>query len=109
MATHLVTGGTSGIGRLVAHTLQERGDRLVLLARNDDRAERLGQEFPGAMTVIADLGAPDRLAHLDLPDRLDGVVHAAGVVDVAAVADSDPTSLAETVTVNLVRCCSSPQ
>jgi short-subunit dehydrogenase len=105
MATHLVTGATSGIGALVAHTLRERGDALVLTARADDRAEQLRSDFPGAEVLVADLTdaeAIGRLAGAGLPEQLAGVVHAAGVVDVASVEDSEPTSLAETVAVNLV-------
>ena len=104
MPTHFVTGATSGIGGTLARRLQERGDELVLLARNDDRARALAEEFPGCTTVVADLDAPDRIAAslTDVPDSLDSVVHSAGVVDVAPVADTDPESLVDTVTVDLV-------
>lgn len=102
MGRYFVTGATSGIGRLVAQRLQQRGDELVLLARNDERADRLSGELPGAAVVVSDLSElPDAVPE-GIGDALDGVVHAAGVVDVASVADTDPASLAETVAVNLV-------
>jgi short-subunit dehydrogenase len=103
MPTHFVTGATSGIGATLARRLHDRGDDLVLLARNDEKAAALAEEFPGCRTVVADLGSPDLVTSLSgLPDRLASVVHSAGVVDVAAVADTDPQSLADTVTVDLV-------
>lgn len=104
MATHLVTGATSGIGALVARTLRERGDALVLTARDESRAQALRTDVPDAVVLVADLtdaAALDGLA-ADIPDELAGVVHAAGVVDVAKVEDSESSSLAETVAVNLV-------
>jgi short-subunit dehydrogenase len=106
MATHLVTGATSGIGQGVARALHARGDLLVLVARDEEKAALLADELPGSRTVVADLSRPDglasALADADLPDALDSVVHAAGVVDVAEVAATDPASLELTVTVNLV-------
>ncbi|WP_310962614.1 SDR family oxidoreductase [Nocardioides terrisoli] len=100
MATHFVTGATSGIGEVLATLLHERGDDLVLLARNEARAALLRERFAGCRTVVADLAGAVDLP--DLPERLDSVVHSAGVVDVAPVADSSPGSLARTVTVDLV-------
>jgi short-subunit dehydrogenase len=102
MGRYLLTGATSGIGRLVARRLHDRGDDLVLLARNDERAADLVDEFPRATVVTADLGTPPSDLPGDVPDSLDGVVHAAGVVDVATVEDTDVDSLVETITVNLV-------
>ncbi|HET7683249.1 MAG TPA: SDR family oxidoreductase [Marmoricola sp.] len=104
MGTHFVTGATSGIGAVVARALHDRGDDLVLLARNEDKAAALREELPGARTVVLDLSDPEGVGAAlpaDLPD-LDSVVHAAGVVDVAQVADTDAESLAATITVDLV-------
>ena len=55
MPTHLLTGAGAGIGEAVARVLHDRGDRLVLLARNDDRAAELAQRFPGARTLVRTL------------------------------------------------------
>ncbi|MCW2868010.1 MAG: family oxidoreductase, partial [Marmoricola sp.] len=77
--THLVTGAGSGIGACVARSLLERGEELVLLARDAQRAEELAGSFPGARTVVADLADTASIAPLDLTGPLDSVVHAAGV------------------------------
>ena len=99
MATYLVTGATSGIGAALAELLRDRGDDLVLTARNDERAEALAADFPSARLLVADL--TDDLPE-GLPESLDGVVHSAGVVDVAALEDTDPESLRHTVEVDLL-------
>lgn len=102
MTTHLITGAGSGIGAILAQRLLERGDELVLLARSDERAAELATFFDGAQTVVADLADPTSVEGLDLPASLDSVVHAAGVVDLGAVADLGVASWLEQLTVNLV-------
>ncbi len=102
MATHLLTGATSGIGAALARRLAGRGDDLVLLARNEEKAAALRDQFPGSQTVVADLAEPERFADVALPRRLDSVVHSAGIIDVGPVAGTAPASLAATVTVDLV-------
>lgn len=100
MAVHLLTGASSGIGRSLADLLHDRGDQLVLVARSEERAADLAERYAGAATLVADLAEP--LPDLALPDRLDTVVHCAGVVDVAHVGDADPGAVEAQVRVNLL-------
>jgi short-subunit dehydrogenase len=104
MATHLLTGAGSGVGAVLADRLLERGDDLVLLARSPERAHDLRSDVPGATVLVADLADPAALEtlHDQLPDRLDSVVHAAGVVDLGPVADLSAAIWQEQLAVNLV-------
>lgn len=102
MSTHLVTGAGSGIGAEVAHRLRERGDSLVLLARSAERADDLRSAYSGADVQVADLASPASVESLTLPDSLDSVVHAAGVVELGAVAELSVADWTDQLQVNLV-------
>lgn len=99
---HLLTGAGSGIGAAVARRLHERGDELVLLARSPERAADLGAAYGSATVLVADLGRPESVESLDLPDGLDSVVHAAGVVELGTVAELSVEDWASQLRVNLV-------
>ncbi|MFC4137289.1 MULTISPECIES: SDR family oxidoreductase [unclassified Microbacterium] len=105
MAVHLITGAGSGIGAALARRLQERGDELVLLARDAGRARQVAAEFPGASMLVGDLAQPGRLSWAlskqAIPERIDGVVHAAGVVDLGAVGDLPVALWEQQLAVNL--------
>lgn len=100
--THLVTGAGSGIGAEVARRLHDRGDALVLLARSEERAGQLRSAYAGAEVVVADLSVPESVEGLALPDRLDSVVHAAGVVELGPVETLSVADWTSQLQVNLV-------
>ncbi|GAA3808442.1 SDR family oxidoreductase [Streptomyces phyllanthi] len=106
MATHVITGAGSGIGAAVARRLHARGDELVLHARDAGRAKELAAEFPEARTLVGDLAEPDKLSwafsHQTLPDRVDSLVHSAGVIELGAVGELTPKSWRHQLNVNLV-------
>ncbi|MFF7018909.1 SDR family NAD(P)-dependent oxidoreductase [Streptomyces sp. NPDC008259] len=100
----LVTGGTGGLGALVArHLVTERGVRRLVLT------SRRGLAAPGAEELVAELsglGAEVSVAACDMADRnavvalvaglagqLAGVVHAAGVGDNGLIASMDAARL----------------
>jgi short-subunit dehydrogenase len=102
MTRHLITGAGSGIGAAIADVLHARGDELVLLARNEERAAALAATYGGAKTLVADLTDPMSVLRLAVPDTLDTVLHVAGAVDLSPIAELAPEHLREQVDVNLV-------
>ncbi len=99
----LVTGAGSGIGQAIANSLHARGDHLVLLARSDQRARDLREQYAAADVRVADMKelATVAAAVADIDD-LDAVVHAAGVVELGPVADLPLEHLSDQLRVNLI-------
>ncbi|WP_421111406.1 type I polyketide synthase, partial [Streptomyces sp. NEAU-S77] len=106
--TVLVTGGTGGLGAVIArHLVSVHGVRNLLLI------SRRGHEAPGAQQLhreLTDLGARVTITACDVSDEraladvldivpddapLAGVVHAAGVLDDGMITDLTPERLAD--------------
>ncbi len=112
MPTHLITGAGSGIGAAVTRRLLERGDDLVLLARDAGRAKELAERHPGVRTLVGDLGNPDRLSwafgQQTVPERIDSLLHIAGVVELGEVGELTPKAWHFQIDANLIAPPSSP-
>ncbi|MEU0371617.1 SDR family oxidoreductase [Streptomyces sp. NPDC006283] len=106
MTTHLITGAGSGIGAAVARRLNERGDDILLVARDAGRAKELEARYPGAGTLVADLADPDRiswaLGHQSMPETVDSLLHIAGIVDLGPIAELRPKTWHQQLNVNLI-------
>lgn len=97
---HLLTGAGSGIGAALATLLAARGDELWLVARNATRAGELAERFPEAQVLQSDLAEELDLSAWPLPERLDSLVHSAGVVELGPVSGLTAKSLQHQFMVN---------
>jgi NADP-dependent 3-hydroxy acid dehydrogenase YdfG len=96
----MVTGASGGIGSAIASNLISSGYQAIVIGRERERLE--GLSALGAQVVVADLGEPAALRTVvPEPERLDALVHCAGIAEVAAVADTDPEIWARTLAVNV--------
>jgi NADP-dependent 3-hydroxy acid dehydrogenase YdfG len=99
----LITGATGGIGSAVARAAAERGFQVLAAGREPAPLDRHCAQLRGSIPVLLDLRDPDRLAaSLPALDRLDALVHCAGVAEVASVEETPYAVWLETLTVNVV-------
>lgn len=81
----LVTGGSRGIGRAIAAAFVERGVRVVLTGRSEDRAHKTAEELgSGAQGLAMDVSDREAVARviksvLDEHERIDILVNNAGI------------------------------
>jgi amino acid adenylation domain-containing protein len=111
VGTVLITGGTGGLGALVArHLAREHGTRrLLLVSRSGENA----QGAPELKASLEELGCSTQIAACDVAQRaqlqeliasippqhpLTAVVHAAGVLDDGVIASLDGERLAHVMT-----------
>jgi NAD(P)-dependent dehydrogenase (short-subunit alcohol dehydrogenase family) len=106
----LVTGGTSGIGRMIAQGFVSRGVRTYVAARNLTRAETTAAELSAdggeCIGLAADLGDPEGPKVLidalkDREERLDILVNNAGANNRGPIADVSAQAWDEVMEVNL--------
>lgn len=99
----LISGASGCIGSTLARLLYADGRALVLFGRNREALDKLAVELSGAEVLVGDIGDADSLAGaVTFPERLAGVVHAAGICEGRPFQDSDPAIIREHLEVNLV-------
>ncbi len=84
----IITGATSGIGRALASRLDDDAHHLVLIGRSQDKLDALAAQLRASTTLIAlDLAEVEQIPEIasQLPSRIDGFVHAAGVESVEPI------------------------
>lgn len=98
---HLILGGTGGIGSgIAAWLLEHTGSRVLLLARRPVLPAGLERWSDRVRVIEADLAGQSPRAVMDLigrhTDRLDSVVHAAGVAAGGLIARRDAAAMRRT-------------
>jgi NAD(P)-dependent dehydrogenase (short-subunit alcohol dehydrogenase family) len=101
----LITGAASGMGRGIARLFAAHGAALALLDRNGDgvagvAAELSAQGFAGDVTDRAGVAEVVTSAAQAL-GGLDGIVNAAGILDITPFGQLDPASWDRMIAVNL--------
>jgi len=102
----LITGGSKGIGRVVADALAERGWRVALLAREEQALQLAISELPGSGHEAFAMDASDEAAWQRLAGSLkdvQGLVCAAAVLDpVGPIGSYAVADFRRTLEVNVV-------
>jgi NAD(P)-dependent dehydrogenase (short-subunit alcohol dehydrogenase family) len=96
--TIMITGANRGIGEILTRRLHDRGDDVIAHGRDREALAALG-----CRTVVADLSRPHELADAVAGiDRLDVLVHNAGIAEAGPVSQLDVECWQRQLTVNLV-------
>jgi uncharacterized protein len=109
IGTAIVTGASAGMGVVFARRLAERGWKLVLVARREERIVALADELRAAhgvdvQALTADLGDPEGLARVvdrAAAEDVAMLVNNAGINGYAPFVEIDPEIVARVIALNV--------
>jgi 3-oxoacyl-[acyl-carrier protein] reductase len=103
----IITGAGRGIGRATAIELAAAGYRLTLVSRNEEQLNETARLIDGGLVAAADVRSPDEIQQVvegtlqHFGDRLDAVVHCAGIAPVRSIAQMPPEEWRDVIETNL--------
>jgi NADP-dependent 3-hydroxy acid dehydrogenase YdfG len=97
----VVTGATGGIGSAMVKMLVDRGDDVVAMARPSAALDALCEATAAVAAPIDLLRTTELPAAVRTLDRVDVLIHAAGVSEVASVEDTPAEVWHQTMAVNV--------
>ena len=98
--TVAVSGASGGIGQAVTEALVQAGYRVLAIGRSEQKLDELRSRLNGVVPIVLDLTGMEDGALAGI-DRLDGLVHCAGVSEVASVEGTSADLWDETLAVNV--------
>lgn len=107
----LITGASSGLGKVFAEKFAERGYNLVLVARREERLENLATELSHTFgnevkSIVADLGSETGLKkvedYLENDDSISILINNAGTSTIAPLAQTSISKQREMIDVNII-------
>lgn len=99
----LVTGASSGIGKEVAISIAKMGGNVILNGRNSDRLQEVALQINKESTIIVcgDITIEDTVKSIvEAIPKIDGLVHAAGIMKLLPFKFISPSDLNAMMNVN---------
>lgn len=107
--TILLSGASGGIGAAIARTFSEKGSRLLLVGRDENRLLALKQSLSGDQNkhqmILADITTVNgRQQVLDVcrQEGVDLLINAAGILDFQMLENQNPDRVEQTIATNLL-------
>lgn len=103
--TYILTGATSGIGKVCVEKLLEKGHECFVVGRNQSIMDTFKDKYPDTVKTfnvdLSDYNSIDSFISRIKPDVvLNGFIHCAGVAPLKKIEENEPTVVLQTYMVN---------